>query len=194
MFLSMYASYHLAEIYRRTYVPTIILLVILISGFSTFHAFVLYILGFASLAFPVYALSFPFFYISDDFFYSPPDKIRFFSATVFSVSPQHTTSSSTYYQYTILYVFPFFLAVNVFGAVLGYWIHKRARGIQRATFSLFSRNLFLSLMFLFLFTPLLFLLGPIPALIVYCCFPFISTFFWIPAAIATLIKIRGQKT
>ena len=183
MFLSMYASYLLAEINRRTYVPTIILLVILISGFSTFHAFALWNIGFASLAFPVYALSFPFFYISDDF-YSPAFRICFFNATVLSISAQHT----------ILYVLPFFLAVNVFGAVLGYWIHKRSGGIQRTIFSLFSRNLFLSLMFLFLFTPLTFLLGIIPALIVYYYFPFISTFFWIPAAIATLIKIRGQQT
>jgi len=130
MFLCMFASYHLAEISRRMYVPTIILLVILISGFSTFHL----ILGFASFAFPVYSLSFPFFYLSDDFLYSPPDRIRFFNATVLSISPQHTT--------TLHYVFPFFLAVNIFGAVLGYWIHKRTRGIQRAIFSLFSRNLF----------------------------------------------------
>lgn len=184
MFLSMYTSYHLAEISRRMYVPTIILSVLLISGFSTFHAVTISILGFASLAFPVYSLSFPFFYLSDDLLYSPAYRIRFFNATVLSVSPQHI----------LLYVFPFFLAINFFGAVLGYWIHKRLRGIQRVTFSLFSRNLFLSLIFLFLFTPLTFLLGIFPALIVYCCFPFISTFFWIPAAIATLVKTRGQQT
>ena len=186
----MYASYHLAGISRRMYVPAIILLVISISGFSTFHL----ILGFASFAFPVYSLSFPFFYLSDDFFYSPPNRIHFLNATVLSISPQHTTSPTLYYTTTLHYVLPFFLAVNVFGAVLGYWIHKRARGIQRTIFSLFSRNLFLSLMFLFLFTPLLFLFGLVPAFAVYFYFPFISTFFWIPAAIATLFKSWGQKT
>ena len=119
MFLSMYASYHLAEISRRMYVPTIILLVILISGLSTFHAIAMCIFGFASVAFPVYAFSFPFFYLIEDF-YSLAFRIRFFNARVLSISFQHATSLTPYYAATLHYVLPFFLAVNVFGAVLGY--------------------------------------------------------------------------
>ena len=183
MLLSMYASYYasrnLAKIYKRDYVLSMAVFIVLASLFSAAFAYAYFL----PMFYPLGSLSFPFSSTGDLDAYN----IQFLALRILSVPPQNGP----------LYGFPFYLLVNLVGVMLGYWINKRPiQGtLKEELFDFFFFSGFISFMVCFFIYLTTFFTGFVHAYMYpYAWFIvlFCIHFFWIPAVIAT--TIYGMKS
>jgi len=124
MLLSMYASYHWAR--SEDYVRNIGFFILLISFFSAF--FPLSIIIF--LAFPVTFLSFPFYGTIEKLLVGgiPGNWGYFVTLRFLTIDITSTPTEASFFFFPALMpAFPLFLASNLLGALLGYWIGTKYR-------------------------------------------------------------------
>ena len=183
MLLSMYASYHWAKISKKPYVLRMAFFIILMSFVSTF-----FVAGFLfAIYYPLSWLSFPFLSSVEQLHsYTPVTayKIHFFTLEIVSISPQNAP----------LYVFSFFLLVNLVGAILGYWINKRllTESFKRNLFDFFFQSWVISLLGCYTLLGCYIISSSYLRVtgwfaIANIIYLFCAYFFWIPALIATTI-------
>ena len=134
MLLSMYASYHWAKISKKTYALKMVVFVFLVSYLSArFPASII-----LAFTFPITFLSFPFYaYIdpiwTEGWYWVDFLGIRFFVTDLAYPLPMGSGQ--------LVVAFPFFLFVNIVGAILGYKISERlTKGSLKEKVFLFSFN------------------------------------------------------
>ncbi len=116
MLLSMCASYLWAkELSKEDYILTIAVFIILISLLPAIIGITMN--PFWLIYFPFTFLSFPFYAYSESVAWIRNVRIRFLTIDLMNPLPFDLG--------TLLVAFPFFLLVNVLGALLGYWMGKK---------------------------------------------------------------------
>lgn len=195
MLLSLYVSFRLSSDLaqeRVIYVLSITGFIIVVSFLSTF---VCMLWDWVIFLYPFWLVSFPFFSIPEFLFNDPRTlltsyKINFFGIEIVSISPQNL----------LVCGLSFFLAINLIGAMLGYWINRKFSGelFKWKLFDSFFRNGILS--FLVCYTILWlnwfaldlivwYRVDDIWFTIVGSITLFCRYFFWLPALITAIYEI-----
>ena len=127
MLLSMYLLYRLARSAKlRSYMPIVAVLILVVSVLPAIFPVTLVI----GVTWPVTFLSFPFYasmgytrifenYLPHHIWYY---KLQFLGLTITSSNFSPSSALTECIRH-----FPFFLVVNILGALLGYWIGKKHR-------------------------------------------------------------------
>jgi len=192
----MYASYHWANISKKTYALKMVVFVFLVSFLSAFFpASIIF-----AFTFPVTFLSFPFYAYIDPIwteeYWHDFLGIRFFAIDLAYPLPMGSGQ--------LMVAFPFFLFVNIVGAILGYKISEilTEGSLKEKMFLFFFKSGAISLLGCYIINLLcIIVLGYITGyrlnhylnnhtlsyaiantIIFFCIY-----FFWIPVVIATII-------
>ncbi len=127
MLLSMYLLYRLARSAKlRSYMPIVPVLILVVSVLPAIFPLTIMIGG----TWPVTFLSFPFFASMGEtriFENYLPHHIWHYTFQFLGLTITYSNFSPSSYLTECIRHFPFFLVVNILGALLGYWIGKKHR-------------------------------------------------------------------